>query len=184
MRVLLFAALLVTPLAAQTADPVEALTTQLRLTDDQADLVAEVFSLEDPGSAWTLAAELLPVLDATQRAALFERPEQVDRPERAARGNRGARGQRGPRGGEPDPARTAIAKAARDAALGLTPSRSADLDATLEGLDRRERMDAFRNGTLPTSIEQLLTSDQIDVYRAQAAIQMHVRRAMRANRRG
>ncbi|MGB3543248.1 hypothetical protein [Rubrivirga sp.] len=185
MRTLLLAALLASPLAAQSADPVEALSSRLALTDDQADLVAEIYSPDDPGSVWTLAVELLPTLDTGQRTALFERPEATARPERGARrGARGARGQRGEGRRGRDPARAAIVKAARDAALGLSPSTSADLDAALEGLSRRERAEAFRDGALPTSVEQLLTTPQIEVYRAQAAIQMQLRRAMRESRRG
>ena len=114
MRALALAVLLASPLAAQPADPVEALASRLSLTDDQADLVAEILNPDDPGSAWTLAAELLPTLDADQRAALFERPERTERLERGARrgcGEGRARGRRGEGRGERDPARVAIVTA-------------------------------------------------------------------------
>lgn len=178
MRAYLLAVVLAVPLAAQPSDPVEALASRLGLTDDQADLVAEILTPDDPGSVWTLAAELLPTLSADQREALFARPERPS-VEASRRGRRGDR-----RRGQRDPSRAAIVRAARDAALGLDASTSADLDDVLEGMGRRERMRAVRGGEIPTGVEQLLTTAQIGVYRAHGALQRHVRRALRTSRRG
>ena len=181
MRVLLLALFLASPLAAQTG-PIEALTSTLNLTADQADLAAEIYSSDDPSSVWTLAVELLPTLDASQQETLFARPE---RPEGARRGRRGqGQGRRGQGRRERDPVREATMKAARDAALGLTEATSADLDAALASLDRREAARSLRDGVVPRAIEDVLTADQIETYRAQMALQGHLRRAMRGSRRG
>lgn len=182
MRVLLLALFLVSPLAAQTVGPIEALTSTLSLTADQADLAAEIFNTDDPSSMWTLAVELLPTLDASQREALFAQPE---RPEGARQGRRGeGQGGRGQGRRERDPVREATMKAARDAALGLTEAGSADLDAALASLDRREAAQSLRDGVVPPAIDDVLTADQIETYRAQMALQGHLRRAMRGSRRG
>ena len=179
MRALLVAALLAGPALAQTGDPVERLADALALSADQADLVAEIFSPDDPASTWTLAAELVPTLDAGQREALFARPQRPD----------GARGQRaGRRGGargagrgdrQRDPARVAVMRAARDAALGLTEDESARLDAIVEGLDRRAAMRALMQGEVPAEIAAVLSDDQVETYRAQVALQRHLRRGRR-----
>lgn len=186
MRILLLAAILAAPLSAQTTDPVERLATALSLDPDQADLAAEVFDARDPASVWTLASELVPTLDADQRAALFARPERAERPVARGQGRRGAgaRGDRdGARGGrDRDPARAAVMRAARNAALGLDEAGAARLNAALDGLDRRAMMEAFRDGTVPDAVAAVLTPDQVETYRAQTALAGHLRRAGRAQR--
>ena len=185
MRTLLLTMLLAAPALAQS--DVDALADALSLTDDQADLVAEVYDARDPGSVWTLAAELSPTLSDAQRDALFARPE---RPEggtrRGGRGMRGegmrGRGQRGDR--ERDPAQAAARRAARDAALGLDAQASADLDAALDELDRRALMQALRDGDLPEAIADVLTDEQAELYRTQMALAGHLRRAARQGRIG
>ena len=168
------ALLLALSASAAAAQPaVERLTDALALTDDQADLAAEIYDARSPGSVWTLAAELVPTLSESQRAALYARP---DRPERAA-GDRAARGAR--RGARPvrerDPAREAAQRAARDAALGLSPEASAQLDAALADLRGPEGRRALRDGGLPASVTDLLTPEQAETVRAQRALQRHLR---------
>lgn len=182
MRTALLAALLSVAASAQPADPVEALADALALSEDQADLVAEVFDTRDPASLWTLAAELVPTLDADQREALFAQPARPDGAQQGARaGQRGPRG--GARGDRPrDPARGAVARAARNAALGLSDAQAADLDATLDGMDRGDAFRALRDGEVPDAITAVLTEEQVDLYRAQLALQRHLRRAMRGSR--
>ncbi|MEM0963165.1 MAG: hypothetical protein AAGK21_11595 [Bacteroidota bacterium] len=183
-HVALLAIVLSMPTAAQV-DPVEHLATVLSLDDDQADLVAEVYVPGDPASVWTLAAELMPTLDVTQRDALLAPPERPERGQQGARGRRGARGgQQAGNRPERDPARAAVARASRDAALGLNEQESADLDTAIQGLGRRELMRSLREGTIPESVASLLSEEQVDLYRAQIALQRHLRRASREGRRG
>ncbi|WP_412069326.1 hypothetical protein [Rubrivirga sp. IMCC43871] len=178
MRALALALLLAAPLDAQPGDPVERLATALTLSADQADLVAEVFDPADPASTWTLAAELVPTLSAEQRAALMARPERRERPAGAGAGGR-PRGPRGRGDRTPDPARAAVMRAARDAALGLDADASARLDAVLADLDRRETMQALREGDLPDPIAAVLTDAQGELYLAHLALS----RRLRAGRR-
>jgi len=185
MRLFLLAALVVAaPLAAQPADPVERLTEVLSLTPDQADLTAEVLDPDDPSSTWTLAAELVPMLSADQRAALFAQPERPEGAGRqgADRGDRGAGRQGGGRRAA-DPARAAVMRAARDAALGLDATQSAALDAALEGSDRRAMMQSLRDGQLPAEVDAVLTDAQGELYLAQVALQRYVQRGRGAGRR-
>ncbi|MEM1115388.1 MAG: hypothetical protein AAF845_19525 [Bacteroidota bacterium] len=180
MRTLALAAALVAAPAFAQADPVEHLAGVLALTDDQADLVAEVYDDRDPSSTWTLAAELVPTLTDVQREALFARPE---RPEGARRGGQGRRGNRAARGGaraERDPAQVAVQRAARNAALGLDDAQSADLDEALESLRGMRGLRAMRDGTVPEEVSAVLTEDQIDLWRAHTALRMRLRLAGRA----
>lgn len=177
MRAFLLAVLFTTAAVAQPSDPVEALAAALSLDTDQADLVAEVYVSRDPASVWTLAAELVPTLDADQRAALFARPE---RPDGAGRqGGRQGRGGQGRGRRAPDEAQRAVVRAARDAALGLDAATSARLDAVVADPDRRETLRALREGTVPEAIAAVLTPEQAELYRAQLALGMHLRRAGR-----
>ncbi len=193
LPLLVLAVLLARPAAAQPGDPVEQLAQALALTADQADLVAEVYDARDPASTWTLAAELVPTLSADQRQALLARPErpaddraQNDRAQNdrargdrargdRARGDRARGGQsrraRGPR----DPAQQAVLRAARDAALGLDADHSARLDAALDGLDRRERMQALRDGEMPPAVADVLTAEQAELWQAQRMLQRRLR---------
>ena len=180
MRLVLvaLAVLLALPARAQTADPVERLADALSLTADQADLVAEVYNQGDPASVWTLTSELLPTLTADQRQALMARPVRPAGGDRAQRQRgQGRRGQGG-RGGAPrerDPAREAVLRAARDAALGLDADQSEQLDEALERMSRREMMRSLRDGEMPDAVSNLLTADQIEMWQAQMMLQRRLR---------
>lgn len=171
MRALLLAVLVAAvPSSAQTADPVERLAQALSLTADQADLVAEVYDPADPSSTWTLAAELLPTLSADQREALMTWPERTDDARRQRQGGRRGRGTR-----QPNTAREAVMRAARDAALGLDDGQSARLDAAIEGMDRRDMAESLRNGEMPAAVGEVLTADQAELWRAQMTLQRRLR---------
>ena len=189
MRALLLAMfLVVTPSAlAQVGDPVEALAGALQLDEDQADLVAELLDPDDPGSSWVLAAELLPTLTEAQREILFAPPPtRGAREGRAGAGRRGARGQGRRADRQPDPARRAVQRAARDEALGLTDEQADQLDALEEA--RREAGPALRDpearAQAQAELEAILTPEQREVVQARQAIQRTMRRAMRQARRG
>lgn len=181
MRTVLLVALVAVPVAvfAQASDPVERLAVVLSLTTDQADLAAEVYDVRSPSSVWTLAAELVPTLEDRQRAALMARPERAERPGRGVGAGRPGRDGQPPRRREPDPAQQAVTRAARDAALRLDARQSSELDAALEALSPRDRMQAMRDGDLPASVADVLTAEQADLYRAQLALQRLLRRGGR-----
>ena len=172
---------------AQAGDPVEALARALQLDDDQADLVAELLDPSDPGASWTLAAELLPTLTGPQREILFAPPGS-----RGAGGERSGAGRRERRDRarradrQPDPARQAVQRAARHAALGLTDAQAEQIDA-LEARPRKAGaalQDPEARAQAQAELEAVLTAEQREVVRARQAIQRALRRAMRPGRRG
>lgn len=167
--------------AAQAQDAIDALTDALELTDAQVEIVEDVYRPGDPGVGWTLAAELGPTLTDAQRARLLTPPERSG--ERARPGGReqaGGRGQgrRGARGGRSQADR-AVARAARDAALGLDAEQSAALDAAFEA-GRGER------GADPVTraVAELLDETQQDLVRLQRGLTRMLVRSGAAGRRG
>ena len=181
---LLFLALAPTALAQPGGDPVERLVLALTLDDDQADLVAELVDPQDPGSSWTLAAELLPTLTGPQRETLLTPPQ-------ARQGRQGARpgGRRGGQGRanrQPDPARQAVTRAARNAALGLTEAQAEQFDA-YEAAQREgglERLGDEDAQAARAELEAFLSPDQIAVVDARRAIQRMMRRGGRRGAQG
>ena len=171
--VLLLAFFAAVPAGAQT-DPIDALTDALALSDGQVELVEDVYHPGDPGAGWTLAAELGPTLDETQREVLLTPPR---RPRGGgARPGRGARGER--RGG-PSEADRAVARAARDAALGLDAEASAALDEAIE-----DSRDARGAGALPPAVADLLTDEQEELVQIHRGLTRILLRARFGGRRG
>lgn len=173
-------------LAQPGGDPVERLAQALRLDSDQADLVAELLDPEDPGSSWILAAELLPTLTDAQRETLFAPP-----PAREGRvGGMRAGGQRGGQGRarrQPDPARQAVLRAARNAALELTEEQIDQLDA-YEAAQREDGMAGLRDEAVRSEaraqLDTILTPEQMEVFEARQALQRMMRQGMRRGARG
>ena len=170
----LLALLAAAPAGAQT-DPIDALADALALSDGQVELVEDVYHPDDPGAGWTLAAELGPTLDDAQRDLLLTPPR---RPwgGGGARPGRGARGER--RGGLSEADR-AVARAARDAALGLDAEASAALDEALEA-----SRDARGAGALPPAVADLLTDEQEELVQIHRGLTRILLRARFGGRRG
>ena len=170
---------------ARGGDPVERLAQALNLDDDQADLVAELLDPQDPGSSWTLAAELLPTLTEAQRETLFT-------PRQARRGGQGARtgrrrGGQGRANRQPDPARQAVMRAARNAALELTDDQIEQLDA-YESAQRETGGATLRDedarAQARADLDAILTDEQMEIFEARRAIQRMMRRGLRRGARG
>lgn len=187
---LLFACLLAlapAALAQPDADPVERLAQALDLDDDQADLVAELLDPADPGSSWTLAAELLPTLTETQRETLFTPPQAREGRRQGTRpgGRRGGQGRRADRGS--DLARQAVMRAARNAALELTDAQIEQLDA-YEAAQREAGRDALLGeedrAQARADLEAILSDDQMEIFEARQAIQRMMRRGGRRGAQG
>lgn len=165
----LFLTLLARPAAAQ--DAIDRLADALDMSDEQVEIVEDVFQPGDAGSVWTLVAELHPTLTDAQRAQLLARPE---RPRaRMGQGRRGGRGQRGGRRGRSD-AERAAERAARDAALGLDAEQSAALDAAIAA--RRQAGPGGGALALPES----LSPEQAEMIQMQRGL---IRLALRRGRR-
>ena len=181
LSVLLVLVLGLAPLAnaQRGGDPVERLAAVLELDDDQADLVAELLDPQDPGSSWVLAAELLPTLTEAQRETLFSPPDVAGRGQRARQGGQRAGQGRQRAGRQPDPARQAITRAARNAALELTDEQQEQFDAYETA--QRERgpqgaRDEAARAQARADLEAFLSADQIDIVEARQAIQRLMRR--------
>ncbi|MEO0559521.1 MAG: hypothetical protein AAF170_15200 [Bacteroidota bacterium] len=184
----LAALLLLAPLsvAQPGGDPVERLAQALELSDDQADLVAELLDPQDPGSSWTLAAELLPTLSDDQRETLFTPPQARQRRQGARRGGqRMGQGRRATR--QPDPARQAVTRAARNAALELTDEQVEQLDA-YEAAQREAGLAGLRDeaarAQARADLDAILSDDQMEIFEARRAIQRMMRRGLRRGARG
>lgn len=182
----LLVALAPAALSQPGGDPVERLTQALDLNGDQADLVAELLDPEDPGSSWTLAAELLPTLTEDQRETLFALPQARQRRQGARfGGQRMGQGRRANR--QPDPARQAVARAARNAALELTDEQIELFDAY--EADRREAgLTALRDEAARVEahaqLASILRPEQMEIFEARQAIQRMMRRGLRRGARG
>lgn len=149
---------------------VSQLTDELNLTASQSDLFEKsLASGPQPGTLWSLAAELEPTLTDAQKVLLFTRPE------------RHRRGQKRPEADE----RHAVEQQARDRALGLSDQQSRQLDDVHDQrrAEHEQMMEQMRGnlgdrpgpGEISADVAAILTPDQqetVKVYHA-LRVRMH-----------
>ena len=189
---------------AQQSNAIERVAEHLNLSDSQIELVrSHLASEQSPESVWQLSAALAPTLSNAQQARLDEtaprmerrerearlsadRPqrqarEHTERPEREARRDQRRSEVRGERSAQRDDARSTLRSEAlsgeRQSAMRAQrdahqSARNAALNLSAEQISRLE---ARRSERTSTSMRDILTEDQITVWKLQRVLSRTIR---------